>query len=205
VEAVIHRGDSDRPQVALTFDDGPGSSTRSVLELLDRHAARATFFMVGSEIDRYPETARAVVAAGHDVGSHSMHHLDHEAVPAEQAVQDMVAGAEAIAGVLGFEPGLYRAPYGHFVPATVEEAGRRGWTCVHWSTLGMDWEEDATPRSVADHVLAGLDPGGIVLLHDSRRAKPMDPEPVVGGAALLLEEMERRGLQAVGVREILSA
>ena len=203
MEAVIHRGDGDRPQVALTYDDGPGSSTLSVLELLDRHRARATFFMVGSEIDRYPDTAHAVVAAGHDVGSHSMHHLDHEAVPAEQAVQDMVAGAAAIAGVLGFEPALYRAPYGHFVPATVEEAGRRGWTCVHWSALGMDWEADATPRSVADHVLAGLDPGGIVLLHDSRREKPMEPEPVVGGTALILEELAARDLRAVPLHEML--
>ena len=63
----------------------------------------------------------------------------------------MVAGAEAIARVLGASSrALYRAPYGHFVPETVAEARRRGWTCVFWSALGHDWEEDATPRSVAD-------------------------------------------------------
>jgi hypothetical protein len=76
---------------------------------------------------------------------------------------------------------------------------------VHWSALGVDWLADATPRSVADQVLADLEPGAIVLLHDSRREKPMHADPVVGGTALLLEEIPRRGLRPVGVHEMLHA
>jgi peptidoglycan/xylan/chitin deacetylase (PgdA/CDA1 family) len=169
------------------------------MDLLERHDARATFFMVGSEVERDPELAREVVARGHEAGSHSMHHLDHEAVTAEQAVADMVGGADAIAAALGTEPRLYRAPYGHFVPATVAEAARRGWTCVHWSTLGYDWEEGATARTVADRILPDLGPGAIVLLHDSRREKPMNPVPVTEGTALLLDAIAARGLHAVTV------
>ena len=199
----MHSGDGTRPQVALTYDDGPGRGTQGILELLAESGARATFFMVGSEVERDPDAARAVRDAGHDIGSHSMRHLDHEAVTADEAVADMLGGARVIEEALGREPRLYRAPYGHFVPATVAEAQRRGWTCVHWSTLGMDWLEDATPRSVADNVLSDLKPGGIVLLHDSRRAKPMRPEPVVGGTALLLGELARRGLRSVGLSEML--
>jgi peptidoglycan-N-acetylglucosamine deacetylase len=205
MNAVVHRGDKTRPQVALTYDDGPGRSTPLILELLAQHGARATFFMVGSEVRNHPQVGRAVVEAGHEVGSHSMHHLDHETIPPAQAVADMMDGARAIEEALGLEPLLYRAPYGHFVPATEAEATRRGWTCVHWSTLGMDWLEDATPRSVADNVLRDLEPGGIVLLHDSRRAKPMRPEPVVGGTALLLDELARRGLRSVGLSGMLQA
>jgi peptidoglycan-N-acetylglucosamine deacetylase len=167
--------------------------------VLERYEAKATFFMVGTEVERFPEVARRVSAAGHAVGSHTQHHLDHLQVSPAEAVADMVAGAEAIARVLRFEPTLYRAPYGNFVPSTVEEASRRGWTCVHWSALGFDWAEDATPRSVADHVLADLDPCGIVLLHDSRRAKPMDPEPVVGATEILLEELVRLDLKAIAL------
>jgi peptidoglycan/xylan/chitin deacetylase (PgdA/CDA1 family) len=147
--------------------------------------------------------ARRVAAEGHAVGSHTLSHLDHNTVSPEKALADMLAGAEAIARVLGFEPRLFRAPYGHFVDATVAEATRRGWTCVLWSALGYDWMEDATPRSVADSVLADLAPGAIVLLHDSRRAKPMDPEPVVEGTAILLEELGRRGLRAASIRDML--
>jgi peptidoglycan-N-acetylglucosamine deacetylase len=204
VERVVHRGSGARPEVALTYDDGPGRSTAAIMELLQRHRARATFFMVGSEVQRDPELARAVLDAGHEVGSHSMHHLDHEQVEAGEAVADMLDGAAAIANVLGFEPALYRAPYGHFTRATLAEAGRRGWTCVHWSALGEDWEETATARTVADRVLPDLAPGAIVLLHDSRHAKPMNPEPVTGGTALLLDELGRRGLHAVPVARILA-
>jgi peptidoglycan/xylan/chitin deacetylase (PgdA/CDA1 family) len=189
--------------VALTYDDGPGVSTRALLDVLARHDARATFFMVGSEVLSSPELARAVVAAGHDVGSHSMNHVDHATADPDAAIAAMVAGAEAIAQVLGFEPCLYRAPYGNFTSETVAEAARRGWTCVHWSALGDDWKEHATATSVAELVKTTLEPGAIVLLHDSRRAKPTSPEPVVGGTGLLLAELERRKLRSVRLGDML--
>jgi peptidoglycan/xylan/chitin deacetylase (PgdA/CDA1 family) len=187
----------------LTYDDGPGTATPQLLELLGAHGARATFFMVGSEVERDPELARAVTAAGHEIGSHSMHHLDHRAVDPDAAVADMLAGARAIAEVLGFEPALYRAPYGHFTPETVAEAKRLGWTCVHWSALGQDWEEGVTGRTVADRVLPDLAAGAIVLLHDARRAKPIRVEPVVEATSILLDEIRSRGLRATTVGEMM--
>jgi peptidoglycan/xylan/chitin deacetylase (PgdA/CDA1 family) len=200
---VVDRGPSESEAVCLTYDDGPGRSTPELLDLLARHGARATFFMVGTEAERFPDAARRVVAEGHDVASHTRSHLDHHAVDPADAVADMLAGADAIERVLGFEPVLYRAPYGYFVEATVAEAARRGWTCVRWSALGYDWEDEATPQSVADHVLSGLGPGAIVLLHDSRRAKPMEAEPMLGATALVLEELARRRLRALGLSAIL--
>jgi peptidoglycan/xylan/chitin deacetylase (PgdA/CDA1 family) len=203
VKSVLHRGPGHRPEAALTYDDGPGESTRAILDLLASHDARATFFMVGGEVERDPELAREVVAAGHEVGSHSMHHLDHDHETPADAVADMVAGAAAIAGVLGLEPRLYRAPYGYFVQETAAEADRRGWSCIAWSAEGRDWEEDATAESVADRIRPLLVPGAIVLLHDSRREKSMNPEPVIGATALLLEELDRRGLRSRAVSDIM--
>ena len=159
--------------------------------------------MVGSQAERFPQIAHRVVTAGHAVGSHTYSHLDHHVVTPDQAVADMVRGAEAVGNVVGFEPRLYRAPYGHFSPETVAEARRRGWTCVLWTALGFDWEKSATPRSVAGHVVPDLEAGTIVLLHDARRAKPQDPAPVTGATAILLDEIERRGLRAVAVGDIL--
>jgi peptidoglycan/xylan/chitin deacetylase (PgdA/CDA1 family) len=173
------------------------------MELLAAQGASATFFLVGSEADRDPGLARATADAGHAIGSHSMRHLDHREIDPERAVADMLEGAAAVERAVGFEPRLYRAPYGGFVEATVDEARRRGWACIYWSALGMDWEEGATGRSVADRIIPGLVPGAIVLLHDARRAKPMNPEPVVEATKILLEEIERRGLQAVALGEML--
>src|SRR6185503_3483375 len=112
------------------------------------------------------------------------------------AVADMAEGAAAMSAVLGFEPNLYRAPYGHFTTETVAEAKRRGWTCVHWSALGEDWEEGVTGRIVADRVLPDLAAGAIVLLHDARRAQPIRLEPVVEATSILLDEIRSRGLHA---------
>jgi peptidoglycan-N-acetylglucosamine deacetylase len=198
VESVLHRGHGGRPEVALTYDDGPGQSTRAIMELLAQHEARATFFMVGKEVERDPVLAREVVEAGHEVGSHSMQHLAHD------QLDDMVQGAAAIERALDFEPVLYRAPYGGFVPLAIAEAARRGWRCVHWSIDGQDWEPDATADSVAARIQPGLLPGAIVLLHDSRREKTMNPEPVIGATAILLDELARRGLRARTVSDILS-
>jgi peptidoglycan-N-acetylglucosamine deacetylase len=199
LEGVVAHAGGERDRVCLTYDDGPGRSTRRVLDLLDERGARATFFMVGSEVERDPALAREVAGRGHEIGSHTMAHLDHYEVDARRAVADMLAGAAAIERVLGVEPALYRAPYGHFVPETVGEARRRGWRCVHWSALGMDWLEGETGRTVADRVLPDFGPGAIVLLHDSRRAKAMNPEPVVEATGILLGEAHRRRLEALAV------
>jgi peptidoglycan/xylan/chitin deacetylase (PgdA/CDA1 family) len=200
---VLDRGSPESGAVCLTYDDGPGRDTPELLDLLAEHRAHATFFMVGTEVERFPEVARRVVAEGHAVGSHTLSHLDHDAIDPAEAVADMVAGAEAIGRVLGFAPTYYRAPYGYFIEATVAEATRRGWTCVHWSALGYDWEAEATPRSIADRVLSDLRPGAIVLLHDSRRQKAMEPDPMIGATAILLEELGRRGLKPATVGEML--
>jgi peptidoglycan-N-acetylglucosamine deacetylase len=201
---VVSAGSAARPLVALTYDDGPGSGTEAVLEQLAAFDSRATFFLVGSEAERNPALAGAIVDGGHDIGSHTLWHLDHDQVDAAQAVSDMLDGAAAVERAVGFEPLLYRAPYGHFTAATVAAARERGWTCVGWSALGMDWLDGETPRTIADRVAHDLKPGAIVLLHDARRARPIDPEPVVGATALLLAEIRRRGLRAVSVGELLN-
>jgi peptidoglycan/xylan/chitin deacetylase (PgdA/CDA1 family) len=107
--------------------------------------------------------------------------------------------------VLEFAPTLYRAPYGHFVPATLDEAARRGWACVGWTVLGGDWKEGETGRSVADRVLAALVPGAIAVLHDGRRERPADHRPMLGAVEIVLGELSRRGLEPVTVSELLGS
>jgi peptidoglycan/xylan/chitin deacetylase (PgdA/CDA1 family) len=201
--AIVVHGPPDRPHFSLTFDDGPGGGTQWTLELLERAGAKATFFLVGSEVERHPDMARAVRDGRHELGSHSMHHLDHAESERADALADMVEGANAIQRVLGMEPRLYRAPYGHFVPVTLAEAEKRGWGCVFWSASGDDWREGETAASIAERVLEDLRPGAIVLLHDSRRAKPTNCAPMLGALETVLEEAARRGLVSVSVGELL--
>jgi len=215
----VERASTGRPEVAVTYDDGPGPGTVPLLRLLAAHAAPATFFMAGEQAERSPAIARRVALSGHEVGSHSMCHLDHAAIPAAEAVADMLAGAKAVEDAVmpAVEraaarsggradrggPRLYRAPYGHFVPATLEAAAERGWTSVGWSAMGEDWLADATGPEIAKRVLGDLAPGVIVLLHDGRREKPCDAGPMLEATAILLAETERRGLRPVTVSALL--
>jgi peptidoglycan/xylan/chitin deacetylase (PgdA/CDA1 family) len=200
---ILVHGPTDVPRFALTFDDGPGAGTLAVLEQLERRSARSTFFLVGSEVERNSDLGCAIRDAGHEVGSHSMSHLDHAESEREQALADMLDGAAAIERVLGIEPRLYRAPYGHFVPVTLAEAERRGWICVYWSASGEDWREGETGQSIAARVLADLSPGAIVLLHDARHAKPVRCEPMLAALEVVLDEAAHRGLEPVTVSELL--
>jgi peptidoglycan/xylan/chitin deacetylase (PgdA/CDA1 family) len=201
--AIVKRGPGDQPRFALTFDDGPGDCTERVLESLARRGVRATFFLLGCQVERYPELAREVKAGGHEIGSHSMEHLDHVEVPPERALADMVRGAALLGDALGVEPALYRAPYGRFVPITLAEAARRGWTCVGWSTAARDWHEGKTARSITEHVTDGLTPGAILLFHDSRRWMRSGCDAMLEALENVLEEALRRGLEPVKVTELL--
>jgi peptidoglycan/xylan/chitin deacetylase (PgdA/CDA1 family) len=205
VGAVVVHGRADTPRFALTFDDGPSPCTAKLLPVLERRGVRATFFMVGSQVERDPGQARAVLAAGHEIGTHSMSHLEHQHAPREEAVADMLDGAKAIERALGMEPRLYRAPYGHFAPGAFAEAERRGWTCVLWSAEGSDWRTGEDAHAIFERIAPDLRPGAIVLLHDGRREKPIDCERMLAALELILNEGERRGLAAVTVGELLGA
>ncbi len=202
--AIVFHGPTEAPRFALSFDDGPSPCTGELLDLLAARAVKATFFMVGSQLRREPQIGERVRDEGHEVALHSMAHLDHAEVGAQAASADLLDGAQEIEGALGVRLGLFRAPFGHFVPATLALAEQRGWTSVHWSAWGEDWREGEGASSIAERVIADLRPGAIVLLHDGRREKPIECERMLGALELVLEEAGRRGLTPVTVGELLS-
>jgi peptidoglycan-N-acetylglucosamine deacetylase len=202
--APVERGPADRPWIALTFDDGPGEGTSPLLSLLAEYGAIATFFMVGAQARHDTVLARAVGGAGHEIGSHTMDHLDPATVPAEVALGDMLDGAVALERVFGDEPPLFRAPYGHFVPATLAEADARGWVSVGWTVVAGDWRAGETGESIAGRVIAALEPGAIVVLHDGRHGKPADHGPMLAAVPAVLDAARERGLETVTVSELLA-
>jgi peptidoglycan-N-acetylglucosamine deacetylase len=202
---VVH-GPPERERFALTFDDGPERGvTERLLDVLDQHQTKATFFCVGEQVERDPGLGREIVARGHEVGSHTMRHRDHHVVEQEEAVADMEDGARTLERLLEIELRLYRSPYGHFTDAVVAEAEERGMTCVLWSALGLDWFPD-DGETIAARVFEDLMAGAIVLLHDSASYtdKRSDCTPTIEATALVLGEAERRGLRPVTVGQLLA-
>ena len=202
---IVVRGSGQQPRFALSFDDGPGPCTSELIAVLGRSGLKATFFLVGSQVERHPELAARLRDAGHELGLHSMAHRDHAQIPPAEAVEDVVAGADAIGRLIGVDVELFRAPYGHFVPATLAEAERRGWSCVMWSAWGEDWRDDRTAEKIAAQIVADLRPGAIVPLHDSRREQQVECARMLRALELVLDEAGRRGLSPVTVGELLES
>ena len=153
---------------ALTFDDGPhAEGTPAVLEILARTGTRATFFLVGEQVQRNPALAREVLAAGHGIGLHCHRHRNLLRLGPRQVREDIGRARAAIEEATGASPVLYRPPYGLLNAAALCLASRRGWRTLLWSQWGRDWEARATPSSIAALATRGLGPGAVVLLHDS--------------------------------------
>ncbi len=153
--------------IAITFDDGPHpEGTPAVLEALERAGVRATFYLVGEQVERYPALAAEVAAAGHEVGVHGYRHvLLLRRSP--RAVRDDLRRATSVIGeATGRQPVTYRPPYGVLSLAALRIARSR-FAPLLWSRWGRDWERRATPSSIAALATRALGPGDVVLLHDA--------------------------------------
>jgi peptidoglycan/xylan/chitin deacetylase (PgdA/CDA1 family) len=160
--------DRTAADVALTFDDGPHTAgTPAVLELLRAYDVRATFFLVGEQVERRPALAAEIAAAGHAVGTHCHRHRSLLRLAPGQVRDDLDRAWTRVAEATGREPTLYRPPYGVLNAAALAIARRRGWTTMLWTRDGRDWERHATAESIAARVTAELAPGDVVLLHDA--------------------------------------
>ncbi len=155
---------TDEPVVALTFDDGPHPEvTPRLLEILRRHDAHATFFMVGKAAQNHPELVEEVAEAGHAIGNHSW---DHPSLPLlrPRAVRAQIRWCREALG--GHDCGLFRPPYGDQTPATQWAAVRQGYRVVAWSAVADDWLDHPAEVLLAK-LRPALRPGAIVLLHDA--------------------------------------
>jgi peptidoglycan/xylan/chitin deacetylase (PgdA/CDA1 family) len=190
--------------VGLTFDDGPHpSGTPLVLAALAELGWSATFFLLGSEVRRFPDVARAVADAGHEIGLHGDEHRNHLTRSASWVRRDLDRARAEVAAATGRVPRWFRPPYGVLSGGSLRAAGALDLTPVLWTAWGRDWEAIA-PRRILGHVLARLDDGGTVLLHDSDCTSARESwRGTVAALPLLAAELDRRGLAVRPLRDHL--
>ena len=195
------RATGDGATVHLTFDDGPHpGGTPAVLEALAARGASATFFLVGEQVERYPELAREILAAGHLVALHGYRHRSQLRLPPRTLAEDLRRGSDAIVSATGQLAPLYRPPYGIFSAAGLALTRHRGDTPWLWSRWGRDWRADATPQSVAALAAGRLESGDVILLHDADHyGDPGCWRSTAGALPLILDAIERRGLRSAGL------
>ncbi|MBN9622926.1 MAG: polysaccharide deacetylase family protein [Actinobacteria bacterium] len=191
-QEIARRGAKDGMEVALTFDDGPsGTQTPPILETLVRLGARATFFEEGRHVRGHEALMRQILAAGDEIGNHSFHH------PVDPGPAELRATNEAIRAATGFEPCLFRPPYGELDRRVKRAALANGLQTVFWT---LDSEDDTHPGvgAIRRKVVRQAKPGSIVLLHDGG-----DHPETVQALPGIVEGLQRRGFRLVTVTELL--
>ncbi len=183
------------PQFALTYDDGPGAVTGELLDLLKARGAKATFFVLGSSVRRYPELARRVHAEGHLLANHTDSHKNWFKIAKgpdrEKVLEGEIRKAEeAIVKAAGFKPGILRMPNGYAAQWVTDTARKLGYRTANWS-YGSDWTKTPEDRMTAEYLKA-LKPGAVLLLHDGGGRSR---EKTLRLTAAVLDEAARRGLQ----------
>lgn len=190
---------TESKRIALTFDDGPHPYlTGRILEILDRYDVQATFFMVGVNVVNYPDAAREVIQAGHEVGNHTFSH-DHMAKLSEAEVgRELGLCEDALEELCEYRPHLFRPPEGA-VNAYIEHCTEdNDYALILWSLDTRDWE-NKNAEQIVDRVLSKIQAGDIILMHDYIGRHSQTPEAL----EILLPKLLAAGYEPVTVSQLL--
>ena len=188
--------EGDRKVVALTFDDGPNpDATPLILDTLREKKVRATFFILGSHAERWPELVRRISHEGHQIGNHGYFHRKLQFKSPFYVSRDIRLGIRAIKRAGAPAPRYFRAPHGFRSPWTTPIASSYGERTVGWS-LGV-WDSDRPGvDEIVKRTLEGVEPGSIILLHDGDGYNP-DGDRTQTAAALpqIIDRLKEQGYE----------
>ena len=165
-----------KPIAYLTFDDGPiPEVTPNVLAILARYGIKATFFMVGENIDKHPDVFAQVVQAGHTVGNHTYNHLKGWNTPFDEYMANVkkwedVFNRQSIVNSQSSNRKLFRPPYGKATYRQRRALAKRGYRLFYWDILTQDYNPDRTPEQMFELIRREVRPGSIINFHDSLKS-----------------------------------
>ncbi|MBO9650227.1 MAG: polysaccharide deacetylase family protein [Variovorax sp.] len=196
-----------RREIAITIDDGPDPDvTPKVLDLLDAHGQRATFFCIAERVLEHPELAREIIARGHSIQNHTARHRHNFSFLGPRGfAQEISRAQKVLEEVTGQRPTCFRAPAGLRNPFLAPVLHRMGLSLVSWTRRGFDTRE-GNPTTVLSRLTEGLAAGDILLLHDGHAARTSLGQPVILEVLpKLLARAQADGLRAATLPEGLSA
>ena len=171
---AAYLGDTTEKVIYLTFDAGyENGCTAQILDALKKHNVSATFFLVGNYLEKNPDLVRRIVAEGHTVGNHTMHHYDMSRISDPAAFQKELEDLEQLYEQTVGEPmqKYYRPPQGIYSEENLRQAKNLGYKTVFWSLAYVDWKNDDQPTAQAafNKLLPRIHPGAVVLLHSTSK------------------------------------
>jgi polysaccharide deacetylase family sporulation protein PdaB len=170
-ELPIYCVETDKPQIALTFDAAWGNEdTTQIMEILRKHDIKVTFFMTGGWVDSYPDDVKMILAEGHDLGNHSQNHKNMSQLSDSEKEKELMTVHDKVKELTGYEMFLFRPPYGDYDNAVVKTAKKCGYYTIQWDVDSLDWKDygvDSIIKTVTQHKHLGN--GSIILCHNGAK------------------------------------
>jgi peptidoglycan-N-acetylglucosamine deacetylase len=199
-----NHGPANGKLVALSFDDGPSPYTERLFKTLLRYHVAGTFFLIGERVAELMEEShgaallREMVDHGMEVGNHSYNHPRDLPYEGEGASLQLELTSSEIGRASGFEPCLFRPPYGSLTPELVQRAKVLGMTTVKWDVDAEDWRHPGV-SVIRERVLSGVQPGAIVVMHDNIETHGQTVEALPG----IIKGLQARGYHLVTITQLL--
>lgn len=199
---IVWEVPTDQKYIALTFDDGPDPhQTVEILKILDKHQAKATFFLIGDRVEEHPEIVRQELKLGHEIANHSFTHPSFRGIPVSRMEKELTRTQEAIFKATGQQPTLFRPPGGYYNDRIISLSKQHHLQMVLWSWHQdtKDWQSPGVNKIVSK-VLDKTRNGDIVLMHDFVH----NSTQTLKALEIILPELKKRGYTFVTVSELLS-
>ena len=161
---------TEQKELYLTFDDGPTPEiTDWTLDILKKHNAKATFFCIGSNIQKHPEIFKRIIDQGHSIGNHTQHHVKGWKTKTKDYLENVLSAEDEIKNHT-FSSLLFRPPYGQIKPKQGKKLMKLGYDIIMWDVLSFDWQQDLEKEFCSTNVISKSKPGSIIVFHDSIKA-----------------------------------
>ena len=197
-ELPIYCVDTAKPQVSISFDAAWGNDdTQKILDILKENNIKASFFMTGGWVEKYPEDVKAIAAAGHDLGNHSENHKQMSQLSAEQCKEELLKPHEKVKALTGKEMILFRPPYGDYNDNLIRVCREINYYPIQWDVDSLDWKDydaDTIVRRVTEHKHLGN--GSIILCHNGAKhmAEALDT---------MIKTLKEKGYELVPISELI--
>lgn len=187
---------TDQPKIALTFDAAWGDEdTDQLITILGNNNAKASFFMVGGFINRFPNSVKKFHDAGHEILNHSDTHAHFSGLSQEEMITEITACEEKISNITGASKKLFRAPYGEYTDDVIKTASANGYKVIQWDVDSLDWK-DLSVDEICVRVTDKIKNGSIILFHNGAANTPAALEK-------LLPILKEKGFEFVPVSELI--
>lgn len=204
---IYRRGSRNSNMVAITFDDGPSPEfTPAILDILKEYDVHATFFMVGSHVEKYPDIARRVVEEGHTVGNHTYSHRNIPTLSTAELNYELLEATRTIFEVTSEYPAYVRPPRGMYDGRFRRLAHLLGQEIILWTVSSRDWRYGVSAQSIIRNVTSRVKGGDIILFHDSGaliRSEGGDRRATVQALPAVIEAIRSMGLEIVPLSELI--